>query len=326
VVESVHQHPHTHPAVGDDGRMKRVLIVSLALTLGFVVFEALAGFRAHSLALLSDAGHNFTDAFALLLAAFGVYLQARPGDHTRTYGYQRAGVLAAFVNALLLVLLAAVLFYESYRRLINPEPVVANTMMIVAAVALLLNLGIAWALGGHGHHHHDLNVRAAWLHMAGDAASSAAIILGALLIRYTGWQAIDPILSILIGVGIVWSGWGIIRDSLNILLEGLPKGLQLKHVSGELSQLPGVIDVHDLHIWSLGSDSRALSCHVLIDDMPPSESDSILRRINDLLCARFHITHTTIQFEHVKCILAETHCTSALQGALQPTAQTPHRH
>jgi cobalt-zinc-cadmium efflux system protein len=122
------------------------------------------------------------------------------------------------------------------------------------------------------------------------------------------------ILSILIGIAIVWSGWGIIRDYLNILLEGLPKGLELKKVSGELSQLPGVIDVHDLHIWSLGSESRALSCHVLIDDMPPSESDSILRRINDVLCARFHITHTTIQFEHVKCILAETHCIGGQQA------------
>lgn len=322
VVETVHQHSHTHAPAGDDGRMKRVLIVSLVLTLGFVAFEALAGLRAHSLALLSDAGHNFTDAFALLLAAFGVYLQARPGDHERTFGYQRAGVLAAFINALLLVGLAAVLFYESYQRLRHPEPVAANIMMIVAAVALLLNLGIAWALGGHGHHHHDLNVRAAWLHMAGDAGSSAAIIGGALLIRYTGWLVIDPVLSILIGVAIVWSGWGIIRDSLNILLEGLPKGLQLKKVSAELSLLPGVIDVHDLHIWSLGSDSRALSCHVLIDDMPPSESDSILRQINDVLCARFHILHTTIQFEHVKCILAETHCTAAIQ----PAAQTPHRH
>jgi cobalt-zinc-cadmium efflux system protein len=322
MVEIAHQHPHTHQPAGDDGRMKRVLIVSLVVTLGFVVFEALAGLRAHSLALLSDAGHNFTDAFALLLAAFGVYLQARPGDHNRTYGYQRAGVLAAFINALLLVVLAAVLFFESYQRLMHPEPVAANTMMIVAAAALALNLGIAWALGGHGHHHHDLNVRAAWLHMAGDAGSSAAIIGGALLIRYTGWLAIDPIMSILIGVAIVWSGWGIIRESLNILLEGLPKGLQLKSVSTELSRLPGVIDVHDLHIWSLGSESRALSCHVLIDDMPPSESDSILRRINDLLCDRFHIRHTTIQFEHVKCILAETHCTSAMQTATQPH----HRH
>jgi len=321
-----HQHPHVHQTAGDDGRMKRILFVSLILTLGFVIFEAYTGFSARSLALLSDAGHNFTDAFALLLAAFGIYWQARPGDHTRTYGYQRAGVLAAFVNALLLVVLAVALFYESYQRLLHPQPVAAGTMMIVAAVALALNLGIAWALGGHGHHHHDLNVRAAWLHMAGDAASSVAIIGGALLIRYTGWQTIDPVLSILIGIAIVWSGWGIIRDSLNILLEGLPKGLNLKHVSGELSQVEGVIDVHDLHIWSLGSESRALSCHVLIDDMPPSESDSILRRINDVLCDRFRIRHTTIQFEHVKCILAETHCTTANQAALQGSARPEHRH
>jgi len=305
--------------------MKRILIVSLVLTLAFVVFEAAAGFSARSLALLSDAGHNFTDAFALLLAALGIYWQARPGDHERTYGYQRAGVLAAFVNALSLVVLAAVLFYESYYRLIHPQQVSATTMMMVAAVALVLNLGIAWALGGHGGHHHDLNVRAAWLHMAGDAASSAAIIVGAVLIRYTGWQAVDPVLSILIGIAIVWSGWGIIRDSLNILLEGLPKGLELKNVSGDLSQVEGVIDVHDLHIWSLGSESRALSCHVLIDDMPPSESDSILRRINDILCARFKILHTTIQFEHVKCVLAETHCTTANQGTLQGAGQREQR-
>ena len=326
VMGARHQHPHVHPPAGDDSRMKRILIASLAVTLGFVVFEALAGFSAHSLALLSDAGHNFTDAFALLLAAFGIYLQARPGDHERTYGYQRAGVLAAFVNALLLVLLAGVLFYESYDRLLHPQQVAANTMMIVAAVALVLNLGIAWALGGHGDHHHDLNVRAAWLHMAGDAASSVGIVVGALLIRYTGWQTIDPVLSILIGIAIVWSGWGIIRESLNILLEGLPKGLELKNVSAELSGIDGVVDVHDLHIWSLGSESRALSCHVLIDDMPPSESDSILRRINDVLCDRFHIRHTTVQFEHVKCVLAETHCTTAMQEALQGERQQEHRH
>ncbi len=290
-------------------------MVSLILTVVFVVFEAFMGFRARSLALLSDAGHNFTDAFALLLAALGVYWQSRPGDHHKTYGYQRAGVLAAFVNALTLVMLAVVLFYESYYRLVHPQTVGATTMMLVAGTALVLNLGIAWALGGHGAHKHDLNIHAAWLHMAGDAASSAGIIAGALLIRYTGWQAIDPILSILIGVAIVWSGWGIIRDSLNILLEALPKGLRLAEVADELARLPGVIDVHDLHIWNLGSESRALSCHVLIEDMPPSESDSILRHINQVLCDRFAIRHTTVQFEHMKCALAETHCTTVVPGA-----------
>ena len=313
------RHP---PAAQESGGTSRVLIVALVLTVAFVAFETFAGFRAHSLALLSDAGHNFTDAFALLLAAFGIYWQARPGDHEKTYGYQRAGVLAAFVNALTLVVLAVMLFYESYDRLIHPQAVSATTMMAVAGVAVALNLGIAWALGGRGEHRHDLNVRAAWLHMAGDAASSAAIIVGALVIRYTGWQVIDPALSILIAIAIVWSGWGIIRDSLNILLEGLPKGMRLANVAGELGRLEGVIDVHDLHIWSLGSQSRALSCHVLIEDMPPSASDSILRHINEVLCDRFDVRHTTIQFEHVKCVLADAHCTVAPQAA----EKHEHRH
>ncbi len=314
-----HQHSHAH-LHGASSRTTRILIFSLVLTGAFVIVEFLAGLRAHSLALLSDAGHNFTDAFALLLAAFGIYLQARPGDQVKTYGYQRAGVLAAFVNALTLIVLAVILFYESYYRLIHPEPVEESMMMIVAGIALVLNLAIAFALGGHGEHHHDLNVRAAWLHMAGDAASSAGIIVGAVAIRYTGWQAIDPILSILIGIGIVWSGWGVIRESLNILLEGLPKGLQLKELTTELSRIEGVIDVHDLHVWSLGSSSHALSCHVLIEDMPPSASDSILRRINQVLCDRFEVRHSTIQFEHVRCALAETHCTA------QMAEEEQHRH
>jgi cobalt-zinc-cadmium efflux system protein len=302
-----HVHSHSH-------RKARILSVSLVLTLGFVVIEAASGFRAHSLALLSDAGHNFIDAFALLLAACGVYWETRPGNHVKTFGYQRAGVLAAFVNALTLGLLALVLFYESYRRILHPEPVGEITMIVIAAIALFLNLGIARALGGHGDHRHDLNVRAAWIHMVGDAAGCAAIIVGAILIRYTGWQAIDPLLSVVIGVGIVWTAWGIVRDSLNILLEGLPKGLKLRDVTKELGVVAGVIDVHDLHIWNLGSESRALSCHVLIDDMPPSSSDSILRSINQILCDRFDIRHTTVQFEHVRCEHADEHCTAPLQA------------
>ncbi len=304
----------------------RVLFVSLGLTTAFVALEAAAGIRAHSLALLSDAGHNFADAFALLLAAIGFYLQLRPANQTKTYGYQRAGVLVAFVNALTLIGLAGILFYESYRRLLHPEPAAEGTMMIVAGIGLVMNLGIVWGLGGahggHGHSHAhgqrhshahtpgDLNIRAAWMHMLGDAASSAAIIAGALAMRFTGWLAIDPILSILIGVGIVWSAWGIVKDSLNILLEGLPKGLSLSGVARELSAVPGVIDVHDLHIWSLGSEAHALSCHVLIEDMPPSASDAILRGINQVLCDHFQVHHSTVQFEHVKCALAQAPCTA----------------
>ncbi len=310
-----------------------MLFWSLALTVAFVALETEAGVRAHSLALLSDAGHNFTDAFALLLAAIGVYFQSRPADHVKTYGYQRAGVLAAFVNAIILVALSGVLFYESYRRLLHPQPVAETTMIVIATIGLVMNLAIVWGLGhshaSHGHDHaghnhtghdhaksvraksdpgRDLNIRAAWIHMLGDAASSAGIIVGAIAIRFTGWLAIDPVLSILIGLGIVWSAWGIIKDSLNILLEGLPKNLRLADVTQELRGLPGVIDVHDLHIWSLGSEHHALSCHVLIEDMPPSASETILSRINTVLC-RFEIHHTTIQFEHTKCALADAPCT-----------------
>lgn len=287
-----HSHDHSHAGTG------RALVASLILTLGFVAFEAIAGFRASSLALISDAGHNFADAFALLLAAFGFYLQSRPANTVKTYGYQRAGVLAAFVNAISLVVLALFLFYESYERLRNPQPVVESTMMIVAAAGLAMNLFIVWRLGGHGH---DMNIRAAWIHMLGDALSCVAIILGGVVIHYTGWQKVDPILSILIGVMIIWSGWGIIDESLNVLLEGSPKHIEVEKVIGGMREVGGVIDVHDLHIWTLGSQAHALSCHVLIDDVPPSASEVILRRIKSVLHEQFSINHSTIQFEHVRC-------------------------
>lgn len=304
----VHAHPHTHAHDHSHhdhshGGTGRALIISLVLTLGFVVFEAIAGFRASSLALLSDAGHNFADAFALLLAAAGFYLQSRPANQVKTFGYQRAGVLAAFANAVSLVVLALFLFFESYRRLRNPEPVVESTMIAVAAVGLAMNGFIAWKLGGHGH---DMNIRAAWIHMMGDALSCVAIIAGGIVMHYTGWRQIDPALSILIAVMIVLSAWGIIQESLNILLEGLPKGIELDEVTAGMRKIDGVIDVHDLHIWSLGSQAHALSCHVLIDDMPPSASDTILRQLNAVLQERFSIHHSTIQFEHVRC---EAPCT-----------------
>jgi cobalt-zinc-cadmium efflux system protein len=319
-----HSGPHTHSHPPSAARRKTtVLFVSLGLTLGFVALEAVAGFRSHSLALLSDAGHNFTDAFALLLAAVGVCWETRPGDHEKTYGYQRAGVLAAFVNALTLAALSVVLFYESYQRLLHPEPVGEITMIAVASIALVLNLGIAWALGGHGDHHHDLNVRAAWIHMAGDAASCVAIIAGALVIRSTGWFILDPLLSILIGALVLATAWGIIRDSLNILLEGLPKGLKLRDVTKALGGIDGVLEVHDLHIWNLGSQSRALSCHVLIEDMPPSTSETILRRINDVLDHEFGIRHSTVQFEHMRCEHADENCTAPMHAA---TAREIHHH
>jgi cobalt-zinc-cadmium efflux system protein len=295
-----HFHPHSHgKATG------KILLVSLAVTLVFVAVEALAGLRSGSLALLSDAGHNFTDAFGLGLAAAGYYWAAKPGDHVRTFGYQRTGVLAAFLNALLLVILSGALLWESYQRLIDPEPVSEGIMLWVAALGILVNLAIARSIG---HGHGDLNIRAAWIHQIGDAASCAGIVVGAAIIHYTGWLTIDPILSILISLAIVWTAWDIFKDSLNILLEGLPKGLRLAEVTSGIQGVSGVIDVHDLHVWNLGAEERALSCHVLIEDVPPSASESILRDVNCVLQDRFGIHHTTIQFEHTRCALADISC------------------
>ncbi len=296
-----HSHGHSHHAATGG-----ILRWSLAVTCLFVALELFAGLRSHSLALLSDAGHNFTDAVALFLSWFGVYLQSKPADDTKTFGYHRAGVLAAFVNAITLIALSAWILFEGIERLRNPEPVQQNVMIAIAFIGLLMNGGIMLALKSASHG--DLNIRSAFIHMLGDALGSAAIIIGAVLITFTGWLSIDPILSILIAVLIVWTSWDIIRESLNILLEGLPRGLELQDVTSHMQGVEGVLGVHDLHIWSLGSSAHALSCHVLIQDVPPSASDCILRSLNSMLADSFHISHTTVQFEHVSCAISENGC------------------
>lgn len=287
-------HPH-----GQHTPTRTVLKWSLAATTAFIAVEILAGLQARSLALLSDAGHNFTDALALLLAWFGHYLESRPADDLRTYGYRRAGVLAAFINALALIVLAGFIFYESYHRLRDPHPVDEVTMMVIAGLGLILNLAIMWWM--RHDQRHDLNIRSAYLHMLGDALGSIGILIGAVLIRYTGWYPIDPLLSVLIGGLIIWTASDVIRESLNILLEGAPRGVEVQSLLSAMREVEGVCDVHDLHVWSLGSSAHALSCHVLIEDMPHSQSQVILDRLNRLLQERFCITHTTIQLEHTNC-------------------------
>jgi len=287
-----------------------VLTWSTFATLAFVAIEIAAGMQANSLALLSDAGHNFTDALALVLAAVAHRMQTRPANERKTFGYHRAGVLAAFINALTLVAIALFIFWESWRRFLHPLAVSEGTMLVVSGLGLALNGGIMLGLR---HGRGDLNIRAAYVHMLGDAVGSVAILAGALAIRLTGWQRIDPILSALIGAMIVWTAWDIIQESLNVLLEGLPRGMSLQSITGALKAVAGVVDVHDLHVWSLGSNAHALSCHVLIEDMPPSESDSILKRVNEVLC-RFQIHHTTVQFEHMRCALSDSPCSIQASG------------
>jgi len=264
----------------------------------YIALLVVAGIRAHSLALLSEAGHNLSDFLALLLSLVAVYLEARPPSATKTYGYRRAGVLAALVNSLSLVLVAFFIFYEAFQRLQRPEPVQAGTMIWVAAAGVVMNAAIAVLLWRSGR---DVNIRSAVLHEIGDTLSTAAVIAGGWAIMLTGRSWIDPALSIGIGALILWSSFGIVRETLNILLEGTPHGMKVEAVEACVRATVGVSDVHDLHIWSIGSESHALSAHVKIGDIPMSESDAILREINDKLDHEFGIRHTTIQLEHAVC-------------------------
>jgi cobalt-zinc-cadmium efflux system protein len=278
----------------------------LVATTVFVLVELVAGLRAHSLALISDSAHNFTDALAIGLAWIGLRMQSKPADEIKTYGYHRASVLSAFVNALTLVALSVWILYESVMRLRSPETVDETVMMAIAGLGLALNGGIMLSLRAASKN--DINIRSAFVHMLGDALGSVAIIAGAIAIRYTGWVRVDPLLSIVIALLIVWTAWDIIRESLNILLEGLPRGISLGDVAKAMGGVSGVLGVHDLHIWSLGSNTHALSCHVLIEDVPPSASDCILRKLNGLLEHNYGISHTTVQFEHVSCAISENGC------------------
>jgi cobalt-zinc-cadmium efflux system protein len=294
-------HHHHHHAAGTGW----ILRVSLVATLAFTAFEVYAGLRSGSLALLSDAGHNFTDALALLLAAIGFYLNGKPADQFKTFGYQRAGVIAAFLNAATLVLVSIYIFWEAVTRLVHPQTVDDKMMFWVALLALVLNGSIM--LGLNRSQKGDLNIRAAWVHFLGDAVGAGAIVAGAIAIRFTGWTYVDPILSMALGGLIIYTAWDIIRESLNILLEGLPQGLELKAITDAMGSVEGVLDVHDLHVWTLGSNTHALSSHVLIEDMPHSASEAILKRITEKCCA-LGIHHTTIQFEHVPCVISDSGC------------------
>jgi len=293
------------------------------VTLAYIVLLVVAGIRAHSLALLSEAGHNLSDFLALLLSLVAVYLQSRPASATKTYGYHRAGVLAALVNAVSLVAVAFFFFYEAFRRLQHPEHVQAAVMMWVAAagvvmnglIALMLYRSVGRSAGGSGG---DVNIRSALLHEVGDTLSTAAVIAGGWAILITGNSWIDSVLSIAIGVLILWSGFGIVRETLNILLEGTPRGVKLESLEVAIRSIDGVNDVHDLHCWSIGSETRALSCHIAIADIPPSVSERILRDVKDRLHHDFRIDHTTIQFEHAECEVAH--------GCVIPVGEEEHHH
>jgi cobalt-zinc-cadmium efflux system protein len=290
---------HVHGA--STAAMQRVLRLSLIATIAYVGLTLIAGLHAHSLALVSEAGHNASDALAIVLSFVAVWFQTRPATDKKTFGYQRAGVLAAFLNALTLIVISGWIALEAVRRFSAPTTVQPRIMMFVAAAGVLMNGLIAAMLWRVSH---DVNIRSVFIHMLGDTLSTAAVIVGGFAILLTGRTWIDPALSLAIAALILWSSIAIVRETLNILLEGTPRGISLVEIRETLATIEGVEDVHDLHCWSLGSNMHALSSHVTIADIPPSESNLILERINGVLRERFRIHHTTLQFEHVICEVA----------------------
>lgn len=284
----MHELEHSHAAKG-------WLKVALIITVALVAVEFAAGSLAHSLSLISDGWHNLSDIPTLFFAWLALYFEQRPASEQKTFGYQRAGVLAAFVNALILIGISALICYEGYERLMHPLPVKSGVMIAVGVIALVVNGIITFGLS---HGREDLNVRAVFLHNLGDALSNLAIIAGAWIIRVTGERMVDPILAFLIAGMIVWSAIGILNESVNILLESLPKGMSVQNVASAMLEVEGVREVHDVHIWSLNPHSHALACHVRILNMPTSESEKISERIRQMLSRDFGIDHCTIQFEH----------------------------
>jgi cobalt-zinc-cadmium efflux system protein len=315
-------HVHAAPSLPGANRTKAVLRFSLVATLAYVLVTFVAGLRAHSLALLSEAGHNVSDFLALLLSFAAVYFQTRPADHSKTFGYQRAGVMAAFINAGTLIVISLWIAFEAVHRLSSPVAVQPRLMIYVAVAGVLMNGVIAALLWGVAR---DVNLRSSFLHMAGDTLSTAAVIAGGAGILFTGQNWIDPVLSLFIAAFILWSSVGIVRETVNILLEGTPRGVSLTAIRTAMEAVEGVLNVHDLHVWSLGSQSRALACHVTIADIPPSESAFILDKLNHILKDHFDICHTTVQFELAGCQVLDG-CVVPMEDMASGSSHEHHGH
>jgi cobalt-zinc-cadmium efflux system protein len=267
---------------------------ALALTCVILGVEFAGGLFSHSLALLSDAGHVLTDVFALGLAWFAVEQAKRPADKRRSYGYHRVSILAALVNAVTLIVIVIAIAYEAVRRIANPEPVQGVVVIVSALVAIGVNTYVAVGLRGDTK---SLNLRAAMLHIVGDIAASVGVVLAGAVILLTGWLYIDPLLSLAIAVLIAFGAWRIVRETVNLLLEGTPRDVDLGAVTSEIMDTGRVTSMHDLHVWALSSEDMALSCHVVVGDCPLAEAEHVVRDLEKRLCSRFDIGHTTIQVE-----------------------------
>jgi cobalt-zinc-cadmium efflux system protein len=309
-----HAHHHHHHDVS------RKLTIATVANLLVVAAEISIGLWAGSLALIGDALHNLTDAVALLIALIAVRLERRAPTHAKTFGYQRAGILAAFINAAMLVTFTFFIFREAWERFQRPDEVSTTAMLIMAAIALTVNAATAYSL--HHESREDVNVRGAFLHMVGDAVSSAGIIVAAVLIRLTGSTQWDAGVSVLIGIAILWSSYGVLRESVNLLLEGTPSAIDTAAVTESLGRVDGIYGVHHLHIWALGPSNLALSCHLMVGDVALKDTTRILAEINAMLARDYRISHTTIQFEFAMCAEDDPYCVPFAKGRAGTRAST----
>jgi cobalt-zinc-cadmium efflux system protein len=300
-----HEHDHGHEHDLDQGLLrvpgggKKDLLIAFSITLLMMVAEVIGGLLSNSLALLSDAGHMLTDNLALLLSFFAMTFASLPATDRKTFGFYRLEILAAFVNGIVLVLISLYIIYHAYLRMIHPQPVQGMLMLVIAVIGLMAN--IIGALFLFKHSHTSLNIRGAYLHIVGDAFSSVGVVIGGVIILYTGWYLIDPILSIMISLVIIYGAWSLVKESVNILLESAPAHMNIDTIASEVAKIKGVREAYHIHLWSITSGVYALSAHVLIDDQLVSDSRALNDRIRKLLSEKFKILHSTIQLECERC-------------------------
>ena len=282
------------------------MALSLSITLAFVFVEVAAGLFSNSLALLTDAAHNFTDVLALGLSWWAIRLTIQPANQNKTYGYHRAGILAALANSTTLVVIALGIFYEAYQRFINPPEVQADVLISVGVLAVIIN--VVTALLVRKGAEHDLNIRSAFLHLMGDVLSTVGAVIAGVIIHFTAWNWLDPLVSVLIGLLILWNAWGIVRESIDILMEGTPTDIDTDAMIEDVLAVDDVHGVHDLHIWSITQNMRSLSAHLVTDDISISEGSLIQTRINEILYHKYGVSHATLQLECNECIPSSLYC------------------
>ena len=312
-----HSHHNTLP-------VSNKLKFGIIFTSIILVVEVVGGLLSHSLALLSDAGHVFADIIALSLSWYGVKQAERPSSGRMTFGYHRVGVIVAIVNAVSIFAIAVVIFYEAYRRFQQPPEINSVLMLAAAVVGLGVNAFVAFWL--RVEQHGNLNVRSAFWHALGDALASVGVIIGGIIMLSTGWYWVDPIVSVLIGSIITLAAWRIFKEGFRVILEATPQHVDIEKMVNTLNHVPGVKDVHDIHVWSISPELHAMSCHVLIEDLPTSQAEGIRERIEDILLQQFQIKHTTLQMECRQCSSDDVFCSLTFESHNEKGENPLHQH